>query len=86
MSRVEFTILDKDAHCRNVIARAPCLRFVELLDGPHGFSSSSSSIGGSSTVMALVRIWGSLPSVSAVTLTEQLMVTSFTFNILDLLI
>jgi hypothetical protein len=75
MRRVELTILDKEAHCRNVIARTPGLLCDGPLGGPHGFSSSSSSTDGSSTVMALVRICGSRPSVSAVTLVEQLMVT-----------
>jgi hypothetical protein len=56
MSSVELTIFDNAAHCRNVVALAPGLRYDAAFGGPQGFSSSSSSIGGSSTVMELVKI------------------------------
>jgi hypothetical protein len=54
--RVELTIFDSAAHCRKVIARAPGLCDDGPLSGPQGFLSSASSMGGSSTVIALVRI------------------------------
>jgi hypothetical protein len=40
VKRVEFTILDKAAHCRKVIARAPGRRCEAELTGPQGFWSS----------------------------------------------
>lgn len=56
MSSVELTIFDNAAHCRNVMALAPGLRYDGEFGGPQGLSSSSSSSDGSSTVIELVSI------------------------------
>jgi hypothetical protein len=68
MRSVELTILDNDAHCRNAIALAPGRWRAGDPGGPHGCLSSSTFVGGSSTVTALVNNCGRRPRLRAVTL------------------